>query len=381
MNSRHFLSKIFAFPFDLAILKSAIWLSLMLSTVCFSQKIYQEKEGIVLMEAEHTESNLDLWIEGNSFADFSGSGQLEFTANEANGKGDFRSPLSYSFTITNPGDYALLIRSRSRLLAGEGDDLANDAWVRVEGDYAVGAGGPPDLSWLNKDTKIFVSRGGKGNWGWANKLDINHVQPAAIYNFKAGQTYALYLSGRSLRFVMDRILFVKTSNDLAAAKALITESVAIDQGGNLERYRYEAIHHFPEINKGKVTYYKDATRNALAINASNAKDRKMFAQATTPFTGKSGSYDLKLTTLAEFDGECSYKILVNKKVVGTFQNPPVSKENDYQLQATTFPKINLKNGDFISVESNTNTNGLIPEKDGTAWARGRWRSIMLSTSH
>lgn len=350
------------------------------SQFVISQKLYQEKEGLVLMEAENTLSTLDLWNKETSFEGFSGKGYIEFTANQPDGKGNFRSPLMYKFTITTPGDYALLIRSRSRLIPDERNDLANDGWVRVEGDYAVGAGGPPDMSWLNKDTKIFVSKGGDGKWGWATKLDINHVQPAAIYNFKAGQTYTLYLSGRSLRFNVDRILFVKTTNDVAAAKNATTESDSCDNGELIERYIYEAIHHFPTFNMGTVPYYKDDARKALAINAAKTEDRNKFAQATTTFSGNSGIYDVKLITLAETDGECTYKVLVNKKVIGTFQNPRVEKENDYQLQYTTFSKIALHKGDTICVESNTHSNGLIPEKGGFAWARGRWKSLTCTAS-
>jgi len=380
MQSKISFPKIVVQPINLSFSKKVFCLLILISTFCFSQKVYKENAGVILMEAENTVSSFDLWNKEKSFASYSGSGYLEFTGNQADGKGDFRSPLLYKFTITTPGDYALYIRSRSRLLVDERNDLANDAWVRVEGDYTVGTGGPPDRSWLEKDTKIFVSRGGNGDWGWANKLDINHVQPAAIYNFKAGKTYTLYLSGRSLRFNIDRILFVKTTNDLATAKTITTESEIFDDGVVFERYLYEAIRHFPDNNNGEVAYYKDEVRNALAINAAKTGDRNKFARATTQFAGKSGTYDLKLTTLGETDGECSYKVLINNKVIGAFQNSRVTKDNDYQLQFATFNSITLKNGDAISVESNTNTNGLIPEKGGTAWARGRWKSILLTTS-
>ena len=348
------------------------------STFGYSQKVYEESAGVVMMEAENTPSPLDLWVNSVFFPAFSGSGHIEFTGNVANGTGTPKSPLIYKFKINTAGDYALIIRGRSRLLDGEASDLCNDAWVRLEGDYTVGTGGPPDISWLNQDTKMFVGRGGNGDWGWASKFDINHVQPTAIYNFKAGQTYTLYMSGRSQRFNVDRIVFVSTANDQTAAKAITTESSSFDDGQVVERYIYEAVNHFPEINAGIVPYYKDGTRNALAINASVVADRDKFARATTTFTGKDGTYDIKLTTLSETDGECTFRVLVNGVVVGTFQNPRVTLANEYQLQNSVYKAIVLKKNDVISVESNTHTNGLIPESGGTAWARGRWRSISMT---
>ena len=355
-----------------------LWSMLLISSLCYSQKVYEESAGVVMMEAENTPSPLDLWVNSTFFPAFSGTGHIEFTGNVASGTGTPKSPLIYKFKINTAGNYALIIRGRSRLLEGEPNDIANDAWVRLEGDYTVGAGGPPDISWLNQDTKMFVGRGGNGDWGWASKFDINHVQPTAIYNFKAGQTYTLYMSGRSQRFNVDRILFVNTANDQTAAKAITTESSSFDDGVVVERYIYEAVNHFPTLNAGVVPYYKDGARNALAINASITADRDKFARATTTFTGKDGTYDIKLTTLAETDGECTFRVLVNGVVVGTFQNPRITLANEYQLQNSVYKAIVLKKNDVISVESNTHTNGLILEAGGTAWARGRWRSVSMT---
>lgn len=146
-----------------------------------------------------------------------------------------------------------------------------------------------------------------------------------------------------------------------------------------ESYFYEAIHHFTNINAGEVTYYKDKKRNALAINASVVTDRNKFAKATTIFSGKDGIYNVVLITLAEFDGECSYRFLINGTVKGTYQNLAVSQENDYQEQKVIFKGITINNGDEIAIESNSHTNGKIPEGTGTAWARGRWKSISFDS--
>lgn len=344
----------------------------------FSQKVYLEKDGIVMMEAENTPSPLDLWVTSTTFSSFSGNGHIEFSGGAVNGAGSPMSPIVYKFKINEAGDYTLNIRGRSRLLADEPNDWANDAWFKVEGDYTVATNGPPDISWMNTDTKIFVGRGGNGDWGWGTNYDRNHVQPKAIFNFKAGETYTLTMSGRSKRFNVDRILLSKTSIANHIARAITTESEWMDDGGIVERYKYDGINHFSDITSGAVNYYKDAARSALAINASVVANRDKFAKATTTFTGKDGTYNVTLTTLAEFDGECNYRFLVNGIVVGTYTNSAVDKANDYQQQNVIFEAINIKKDDVIAVESNTHTNGLIPERTGTAWARGRWKSVAMT---
>jgi hypothetical protein len=69
-------------------------------------------------------------------------------------------------------------------------------------------------------------------------------------------------------------------------------------------------------------------------------------------------------------------LLVNDVVVEpTFQNSPVDLANDKALQVHTWPNVALSPGDIIEIQSNPHTNGLIPEGESTAFARGRWRSV------
>ncbi len=138
---------------------------------------------------------------------------------------------------------------------------------------------------------------------------------------------------------------------------------------------YRAISDFGDVEAGDVPYYKDMPRAALAINAAIVSYRDKFARALTPFQGPGGTYDVTLTTLAEFDGESTYRVLVNGRVIGTVQNTPVPVAEDYKPLRTVFRSVKLSPNDVIGVESNSHTNGLIPEGDGTAWARGRWSEI------
>lgn len=141
-----------------------------------------------------------------------------------------------------------------------------------------------------------------------------------------------------------------------------------------DTYVFEAVSDFPVIDAGEVPYYSEAPgRASLAINAAIEDYRNKFARATMRYEGDSDFYDITLTGLAELDGEAQYRVLVNDVLVGTASNPEV--DVDYTPVRHTFEDIVVPNGATVAVESLANTNGKIPEGDGTAYARGRWTSL------
>ncbi|MDX1679882.1 MAG: hypothetical protein R3242_04030 [Akkermansiaceae bacterium] len=179
-----------------------------LMPVLEASEVFLEKGGLVVMEAESTRSSLRKWKEKTDVEDYSGKCHLEFTGNRImNGPPD--SPLRYKFQIQKPGKYRLTLRARKRLET-EREDLSNDCYVKVSGNYEAGGGAPLDI--LEEDTKMFG--GHKDGWGWAVMLDHDHKKYDAIYDFKAGETYELTISGRSKNFNLDRILFVHESHKL-----------------------------------------------------------------------------------------------------------------------------------------------------------------------
>ncbi|MEM6803455.1 MAG: hypothetical protein AAF696_18755 [Bacteroidota bacterium] len=126
-----------------------------------------------------------------------------------------------------------------------------------------------------------------------------------------------------------------------------------------------------------VAPYKDKGRNAIAINAGLHKNK--YAAVKKVFEGASGNYNITLTTLTEEDGESTYHIKVNGKELGVFQNPETSA--DMKAYSHTVEKVFLERGDLIQIESNTHSNGKIPEGEAFAFARGRWRSITFSRTN
>ena len=146
-----------------------------------------------------------------------------------------------------------------------------------------------------------------------------------------------------------------------------------------ETYEFGAASDFPVIDAGEVPYYPDTAngkRDWLAINAAKESYRDLFARAETPFNGVAGSYNVTITALGEIDGEGEYRLWVDGTLIGSAFNEPATE--DYGDQPHTFYDVYIPAGATIAVESNAVTNGLIPEGDGTAFARGRWRLLTIS---
>ncbi len=152
--------------------------------------------------------------------------------------------------------------------------------------------------------------------------------------------------------------------------------LGISKGNDL---RLDALKDF-DINPpyAESKYYKDENNNALAINASDKSLRNKYAIAKTVFKGSSQVYKLSLKTLAENDGESTYLLKLNGTVIDTVVNPESTE---------TFEDVNHDLGDYfistndiIQIESKSVSNKKIPENDETAWSRGRWIALSLTSS-
>jgi len=155
----------------------------------------------------------------------------------------------------------------------------------------------------------------------------------------------------------------------------IFATLSLSLTAQAETLLFEATDDFANISDGEVPYYVHKSRSALAVNASVKAFRDKFARATTSYTGTGGVYDVTISALGELDGECEYRFLVNGVVVATATNDRVTE--DYGVQDHVFEDIAIPASAQISVESNAVTNGLVPEGDITAYARGRWTALKL----
>lgn len=128
-------------------------------------------------------------------------------------------------------------------------------------------------------------------------------------------------------------------------------------------------------------YYRETnaslpTEHGVAIDT--LKHRAQPAAAELVFAGPTGSYDVTLIAVAEEDGESSYRFIIDGQDQGVRQNPPQSAKR------TPVPHrwagVTLKTGGTIQVVFAGHTNEKIPEGAGTAWSRGRWRSLTVTAS-
>lgn len=145
-----------------------------------------------------------------------------------------------------------------------------------------------------------------------------------------------------------------------------------------QNFELQAISDFPDITSGEVPYYIDLVGgvNALAINAAKEEYREKFARADHEFTGPDGIYNITIGALGEIDGDGEYRLLVDGELQGSAVNSPVT--TDFTLIEHPFPGISLVTGSIVSVESVAVSNDQIPEGDGYAFARGRWRTLSIS---
>ncbi|MDU0355004.1 hypothetical protein RS130_14810 [Paraglaciecola aquimarina] len=229
---------------------------------------------------------------------------------------------------------------------------------------------------------------GKHMWTWSSqqRVDSNHCgTPKTLWVdvVEAGQ-HTLMMSMREDGAELDKIIL---SNDLHYTPSGVGPEETLYKEVKLaEKKAYIDIDHYAYILNSSTSfdfestsadrYYYDKWRGVLAINAGNPALRNKFISAQyTHNKAKPESFKMKLVTLTELDGESEYRVLLNGKLLGEFKNPET--KIDYQEAVFDVGMVELKKGDVITVQSNAVTNGKIPEGDITAFARGRWRGLVL----
>ncbi|MHC4699525.1 MAG: putative collagen-binding domain-containing protein, partial [Planctomycetota bacterium] len=236
-------------------------------------------------------------------------------------------------------------------------------------DYVLCKSGRIYLVYLKRGGKVEIKpASGRYSYGWFNPRTGEGVD---------GLLHAGSVSGaRKVEVAApddnDWLLVIKGSGklELASDQPPAPEVVPSPDGAIVLR----AIRDFKIVTgDGFVPAYKDDGHDALAINPGEYKDK--FAAAETKFTGDSGVYNITLTTMAETDGESTYKLLIDGKLVGQFTNPKTTV--DYKPTPKTWKNVSVAKGATLRVEFNTATNstatsGRIP------YARGRWIALTLA---
>lgn len=190
---------------------------------------YQPVDGIIVMEVENGLPNplpsgggYQNWTFDTLYEGFTGSGYYIWKIGDPDlgidraGSGI----LSYTFEITEPGEYQLHMRSRP----DERTDH-NDVWVRFPGVQTFKVKGGTDLGTINGWIKIYNST--PQVWGWQTR----HVDfdPHSVWiRVNNPGVYTFEMSGRSTKFAIDRIVVRK--GDASEGAALDTNRSESSRG-------------------------------------------------------------------------------------------------------------------------------------------------------
>ncbi len=363
---------------------------------------FEEKNNIVVIETENLNTTGTSWEIKSDRDGFSGSSFIEWLGNDS-----FGTPgngiITTKIRINSPGKYEF--RWRSRVGKGNNSTEHNDSWLRfpdasdfyAERDtnriFPKGSGKSPNPAGAGSNGWFKVYLSSSTDWTWVTStsdFDAHRI----FAEFDTAGIYTMEISGRSKNHLIDRVVLFKNGvtnpqglnreETICSGKNNPTPPVTPPTTGNCNNSSIlDAISDFTNRNiTGFSSAYVDNDRNAVGINAAQFKN--VFAAATTTFNGITGTYNLKLNTLTELDGESEYRISINGVTQReVFQNPRIfgTGSPDYTPASNIWENIALNNGDEIRVEFNSVTNGEIAEGNGTAFSRGRWVSIEINCSN
>ncbi|MEO0794790.1 MAG: DUF5060 domain-containing protein [Verrucomicrobiota bacterium] len=346
-----------------------------------------ETDGIVNIEPEHGEL-ADQWrirpvdfLEDPTMAGSLGSGWVEWTGpfNGGTTKNDDQvSGIStFTFEIKKAGDYTFRWRTK-QYSDVEGSDAGNDTYVKFE------TGTPLEMPerdgngfyTITKFTKAFVQN--KTSWSYNAAFEAashRFVNNPRIH-YEAG-IHEIKIAGRTAGHAIDRLTLYH--DDVNYNQSAFVANPESPRRASILYVGVDDFDLLPAVD-GRTIYNRNLGSNYLAINAADESTHGKFAQAQLTFNGQPDTYDIRITTITEIDGESVYRLLVNGRVVGTYENPRVSNSRDLQPNTHIWRGIQLNPGNTVAIESAVDSNGLIPEGNAFAFARGRWRQLELFPS-
>lgn len=358
---------------------------------------YQEKNGVVVIEAEHFASqhltDKRRWIV------FSNESQQHnypdndlFHANDAS-SGAYIEILPD--TRTNHTE--TLVRGENfSAIPGKMAVLTYPVYFSQAGTYYVWARA---FSTGSEDNGVHIGLNGrwpetsqrlqlcdnKHQWTWssAQRTPENHCgEPKTIkLNISEPGVHTIMLSMREDGFELDKLLLTTNSNYTPTGQdksATLSKYIELEQKKWLkEIHQYKKILYaatdFSHDDKGQINYFKNTEQNLVGISGANQKQLNQYAYAQYQVDKKDqGRHQLTLVTLP--DGNASkYKILLNKQVIAEFNKATASKAD-----SEVYFKVNnvdLKKGDLITVAS------MITHVESESYPikSARWRALVIGT--
>lgn len=235
---------------------------------------------------------------------------------------------------------------------------------------------------------------GKDSWTWSSNQRVqgNHCgTPNTVWIDVPNEgIHNLSVSMREDGFELDKLILTQDPSYVPSGKG--PKETRYFPDPIKQKTKFLKIKEYSLILKadkefgsaGNIPFYYDQNNEALSIDARKDAYRDTWVSAELKVSDNIWSKkplekrvfsQATLVTLGEIDGESSYRVFLNDQLIAQVTNKETAidyQENYFQLGSLT-----LKPNDILRVEAKAVTNGKIPENGGTAFARGRWRGIVL----
>jgi len=350
---------------------------------------FLEADGVVVVEMESTTYRNTDWVLVSD-QNASNGAALQWTGNDL-----FNEPgigvIEVDVIISNVGTYRF--DWANKIGKGTSKTEANDTWLKIESDrfYAVRngsvtcpkgfdalqnncVGAVPEGSGKQGWFKVYRTGGEVNDYIWSTKT-FDRDPHDIFVDFNQPGNYKISIAGRSTHHTIDRFIMTNDESKHEAAKTQAESKRGNSPSVPMPAAVLTAKEAFISRDlSGFPAAYFDKKQNALALDARYHKG--VFSAASTDFRQASGVYDLSLTTLTEIDGESKYRLVINGvQIVETYTNPETI--SDYAPSTFVWRDVELNKNDRIRIEFSSETNGKIPEGDGTAYSRGRWTQLTI----
>lgn len=230
---------------------------------------------------------------------------------------------------------------------------------------------------------------GKNKWTWASKQRTKEehcgISHAIYLDIEKPGIHTIQFSMREDGFEFDKFLLTKdinyTPTETGPPEVRVVEKKLDTLSSKKKKKRkktsyfntiklaharnkYIASQDFPTENNN---FYKNG-KNWLAIHPEKHKE----ATTSTTFIFDSGKYDIVFVGVGENDGNSNFKLFINKKKIGEY-HPPLTDslfEEGKKFNAL-WKRVKIKKGDKITVSAKVAT-------DGNEWTRARWAGIIFT---
>ncbi|MFK7954832.1 MAG: hypothetical protein AB8B96_01960 [Lysobacterales bacterium] len=226
-------------------------LALTMSTSGVAQSVFEERDGLLVIELESASPLPENWIAGpvgnptspniNDPSAFTGRGFIvwegqQFLGNPGNGE------IVFTVAINNPGTYRLQWRNQ----VGRGTNTTdhNDTWLKIDADSFFAqrnasivcpkgfdplvnscVGGQPNGSGSSGWFKVYSS--GASSWSFSTRTSDNDAHNI-FARFDQADIYTLRLSARSSSHVIDRLVLSRDDYVGDPTDLTLPESPRID---------------------------------------------------------------------------------------------------------------------------------------------------------